>query len=89
MFICLLEHDHDTPGNGPLLETNQTTTLGWRCDLRDIDRNLSRADTHAEAVDDTTNDQHGNVLGGADNDRTNTPVERTLVRFLQKLQLEI
>jgi hypothetical protein len=28
-LLSLLEHDHDTPGDGPLLETDQTTTLSW------------------------------------------------------------
>lgn len=38
-----------------------------------VDRNLSRADTDGETVDDTADNQHGNVLSGTDKDRTNAP----------------
>lgn len=34
---------------------------------------MSRADADTEAVDDTTDDEHGNVLRGADNNATNNP----------------
>jgi len=63
-----VEHDHDSPGDGPLLRAHQATTLGRRRQFRDVDRDLGRADSDAEAVDDATNDEHGDVLrGGHDN----------------------
>jgi len=34
---------------------------------------LSRADTNAEAVDDTTDDEHGNAVRGGHEDGTNDP----------------
>jgi hypothetical protein len=59
--------------HGPLLHADKPTTLGWRGDLRDVDRNLSRADTNAEAVDDATDDKHGDVLRGSRDGRANDP----------------
>jgi hypothetical protein len=38
-----------------------------------VDGNLSRADAYSETVDDTSDSQHGNVLGSADEDGTNAP----------------
>jgi len=40
---------------------------------REIDRDLCRADPDTEAVDNTTDDKHGNVLRGADNDASDNP----------------
>lgn len=34
-------HDEDTPGDGPLLSTNNTTSLGRRGKFGNIDGNLS------------------------------------------------
>jgi hypothetical protein len=63
-----IEHDQDTPGDCPLLTSDKSTTLGWWCDFGDVDGNLSRADTDGETVDDTANDQHGDVLRSTDDD---------------------
>lgn len=68
-----IEHNHDAPSNGPLLSTDETTTLGWWSNLRDVDRDLSRAYTDAEAVDDATDDQHWDVLRSRHNDAANDP----------------
>lgn len=38
-----------------------------------VDRNLGRADADAESVDDTTDNEHGNVLRSTDNDTSNNP----------------
>lgn len=71
-----VEHDHNAPGDGPLLRTNETASLcRWR-HLRDVDWHLSGADTDAEAVDDTTDDEHGNVLCSRDDDAANDPNDR-------------
>lgn len=61
------------PGDGPLLETNELPSLAGQRDFREIDGDLSRADTDTEAVDDATNDKHGNVLRGADDDASDDP----------------
>lgn len=47
--------------------------------FRNVHRHLSGADTHTQTVDDTTDDQHRNVLGGADNDRSNAPMQPCMV----------
>lgn len=61
------------PGNGPLLETNELASHARQRDFREIDGDLSRADTDTEAVDHTTDDEHGNVLRGGDDDASNDP----------------
>jgi len=38
---------------------------------------LSRADADAEAVDDTADDKHGDVLRGTDDDTSNDPGDGT------------
>ena len=38
---------------------------------------MSRADADAEAVDDTANDEHGDVLRGTDDDASNDPGDGT------------
>jgi hypothetical protein len=59
--------------HGPLLHADKSTTLGRRGDLGDVDRNLSRADTNAETIDDATDDEHGDVLGSSRDGRANDP----------------
>lgn len=66
-------HDENTPGDGPLLGADQTAALGGRCDLRDIDGDLGGADADGDAVDDAANDEHGDVLGGTDQDGPDAP----------------
>lgn len=61
-------HDENTPGNGPLLETNEATALGGRRDLGNVDWDLGGFDTDRDTVDDTGKDEHALVLcGGAEN----------------------
>jgi hypothetical protein len=61
------------PGDGPLLKTNELSSLAWRRNFRNVDWNLSRTDTDTEAINHTANDEHGNVLRGADDDASNDP----------------
>jgi len=68
-----VEHDHDAPGDGPLLGTDETSTLRRWSDLGDVDWDLSGADTDTETVDDTSDNEHANVLGRADNDAADDP----------------
>jgi hypothetical protein len=60
-------------GDGPLLKTDEFSSLAWKRDFGDIDRDLGRADADTEAVDNTANDEHGDVLRGADDDASNDP----------------
>lgn len=57
-----IEHYHDSPGNCPLLCADELSSLAWRSDLRDVDRDLSGTDANTEAVDYATDDEHGDVL---------------------------
>lgn len=41
--------------------------------FRDVHRDLRTADSHAEAVKDTANDQHWDVLGRSDDDASEDP----------------
>lgn len=66
--IANVEHDENTPGDSPLLATDESSTLRWWCNLGNIDGNLSGADSNRETVDDTSDDKHGNVLGSANDD---------------------
>jgi hypothetical protein len=67
-MICYLP-----PGDGPLLKTDELSSFAWRRNLRNVDRNLGRADANTEAVDYTTNDEHGDVLRGTDDDASDDP----------------
>lgn len=73
--IANVEHDEDTPGDSPLLATDESSTLRWWCNLGDIDGNLSGADSDRETVDDTSDDKHRNVLGSADDNGAKNPVD--------------
>ena len=72
--IGYVKHDHDAPGDCPLLSANQTTPLTWWSQFRDVNGDLGGADTHADTVYETANDQHANVLGSANNDGADDPV---------------
>lgn len=69
----VLEHDHDTPGDSPLLCADETTTLGGWSQFGDVDGDLSRTDTDRETVDDAPDDEHSDVLGSASDGRTDAP----------------
>jgi hypothetical protein len=47
--------------------------LGWRSQFGDVDWHLCTADTDAEAVDETTSNEHTDALGGARDNRSNNP----------------
>ncbi len=82
-------HDQDAPGDRygwlasgdiglgqgltPLLSPNDSAPLGRRSQLCNIYRNLCTAEADACTIDKTPNNEHGDVLRGADNDRTDTP----------------
>ena len=70
-------HDQDTPGNGPLLRSNDAATLTGRCQFGDVNRDLGGANTHGQTVDESTNDEHGDVLGRTDEDGADTPDDGT------------
>lgn len=72
-----LTHDHDAPSDCPLLHAHEATALRRRCDLGNVDWNLSRTDADTEAIDDATDDEHGDVLRGGCDDRTNHPDHST------------
>lgn len=65
-FRNLLEHDQYAPSDGPLLSPDQTTALTRGSELGNVDRNLGGADTNANAIDQTANNQHADVLGSRD-----------------------
>jgi len=66
-----------TPCDRPLLSTNKLSSLAGRCDFRDVDRHLCRANADTESVDDTADDKHGNVLRGTNDDASNHPDDGT------------
>lgn len=75
--VChILVHDQNTPGDGPLLGADETTTLGGRRKLRDVDRDLSGLNSDTETVDNTSGDEHTHVLGSADNNGADNPNRR-------------
>jgi hypothetical protein len=55
------------------LRSYNTTAAGGRSEFRDVDRDLSGADTDGETIDEATNDEHADVLGGTGNDGTDNP----------------
>ncbi len=66
-----------TPGNGPLLGTDDGSTLTGLGQLGDIDRNLGTADTHGDAVDEAADNQLADAERGAGNGTANTPDDGT------------
>lgn len=67
MIYCL------PPSDGPLLSADELSSHAGRGHLREIDRNLGRADADTEAIDYAADDKHGNVLRGADDNASNDP----------------
>ena len=73
-FSDSLEHNHDTPCNSPLLPSHKTASLArWR-QFGDVNRNLGRTDADAEAVNDTADNEHANILRSTNDRRTNDPI---------------
>lgn len=68
-----IEHDHDTPRDRPLLGAHHPAALARRRQFGDVDRNLRRADSDGQAVDEAAHDEHADVLRGAHNDRSHAP----------------
>ena len=68
-----VEHDHNTPSDSPLLSAYKSATLRWWCQFTDIDRDLSGTDAHAETIDNTTSDEHTNILRCTNYNTSNNP----------------
>ena len=84
-----VEHDHDAPGDSPLLSPDQTASLAWWSQFRDVYRDLGRADADAETVYEAADDQHSDVLGGTDDDGADDPVDFLIQRtFLTALSAD-
>jgi hypothetical protein len=66
-------HDQNTPCDSPLLGSNDTSTLGRRSQLGDVDGNLGRADTDRDTVNEATSNQHADVLCSTRDDGANDP----------------
>jgi hypothetical protein len=66
-------HDQDTPCDSPLLRADDTSTLGGRSQLGDVDGDLGGADTDRDTVDEATGNQHADVLCSTRDDGTNDP----------------
>ena len=56
MLRDILEHDQDTPGDGPLLTTDESPTFARRSQLGNVDWHLSGANADAEPIDDPADD---------------------------------
>lgn len=70
----LLVHDHNAPGNGPLLQTDEAATERRGGQLADIHGDLGGFDADGQAIDDASDDEHTLALGGADQGRSDEPV---------------
>lgn len=57
-----IEHDQDSPSDGPLLSADESSTFGGRCHFTDVDGHLGAAYPDSQTVDETAHDQHGDVL---------------------------
>jgi hypothetical protein len=57
----------------PLLATDQTTSDFRARNLSDVDRDLGTANTDCQTVDESSHDQHTDVLRGTGNDRSDNP----------------
>jgi len=68
-----VEHDEDAPCDGPLLCANDSSALTRRRQLAHVHRDLGRADTDGEAVDEAAYDQHADALRCAYDDGTDAP----------------
>lgn len=55
-------HDQNAPCDGPLLHANEAASFGWWRNLGNVDGNLSALNADTETVDDSTDDEHANVL---------------------------
>lgn len=57
-----LIRDTPTPSYGPLLATNESTTLRRRRQLRDVDGYLCGTDTNSKPVDYAACNEHSDIL---------------------------
>jgi hypothetical protein len=56
-----------------LLSSDNTATLTRWCKFGNIHRDLGGADSDGQAVDEATDNEHGNVLGRTDDYRADAP----------------
>ena len=76
--VGYVEHDHDAPGDGPLLGADQTTSLARWSQLGDVHGDLGRADADTDTVDEAADDQHADVLGCTNDDGADDPVDMSI-----------
>lgn len=69
------EHDGNAPRDGPLLHADEPAALRGGRQLRDVHRNLRRADAYGQAVDDPPDDEHGDVYGCGDDYAADDPAK--------------
>lgn len=69
----LLVHNQDTPGNGPLLDTDKPASFRRRSKLTDIHGNLGRLNANSKAIDNTPDDEHADILRSANEGRSDHP----------------
>ena len=66
-----------TPGNGPLLGTDDSASLRRLSQLRYVDGHLRTADADGEAVDETANDQLADAVGSRSDQTADAPDDGT------------
>jgi hypothetical protein len=66
-------HNQNATSNGPLLCSHDTATLTRWGKLGDIYWDLGGADTDGQTVDESADDEHGNVLRSTNQDRGEAP----------------
>lgn len=72
----ILEHDQDTPCDGPLLTADQPATLARRSQLGDVDRHLGGANADTKAINDAADDQHADIHRRTHQYRADAPKHR-------------
>ena len=73
-----LEHYQDPPRDRPLLSSDEPTTFAWRGELGDVDRDLGRTDANADTVDESANNEHSDILGSTDENRSHAPLRSAM-----------
>lgn len=62
------------PCDCPLLKPHKASSFRRRCNFTKIHWYLSRADADRQSVDESSYNQHGDILRRADNNRANAPI---------------
>lgn len=70
----LLVHNHNAPGNSPLLQTDEAATQRRGGQLTDIHGDLGGFDADGQAIYDPSDDEHALALRRADQGRSDEPV---------------